>query len=242
MPEQMSLDSTLREMARGYMLKNKAVPIDPNDFKRNPDLWPRAVFINKITEGKPETIGRTRTVSVPLSHVGEGVYKGTLKDSTQIAGGYDVTVVYRHLGTVRTQSRPVWLKPGPIEQSLSTAEILEIKAADRAPQWLLRVYPVDAYGNAVVDAAMLKQVEVSIDGGHVDETPEIAFDSALQQVIIPEPDRAPKLTGAAIGGKELKIIEETPPAKLDRSLLIVILILIVLVLVVWRLRRKTPTA
>jgi Mg-chelatase subunit ChlD len=244
-PDQASLDTQLRRLARDYILNNKAIPIDPGDLKQNPDIWPRAAFINKVTDGKPESLARMRPVSVALSHAGDGVYEGSLKEGAQVAGMYNVSVSYSSEGIDRTQTRPVTLSPGTIEHSRSSAEIVEVKSAEGASQWLLRVYPVDKYDNAVSDPALLKQVEVSIDGGHVDKTPEIAFDGAFQQMVIPEPNRMPRLTSASIGGKKLKIIEEgKPPQEFDPKLLLFILILIVigLVLLVWFRRQQNPEA
>jgi len=200
-------------------------------------------LIKTITGGNPEGLLRTRPVSVALTHTGEGVYVGHLKDETKVAGIYNVSVSYNHEGTDRTHTRPVVLKPGAIEQSRSRAEIVEIKTAEGASQWLLRLYPVDRHGNAVLDTALLKQVEVSIDGGRVDKTPEIAFDSAFQQVVVAEPGRVPQLSSAAIGGKPLKIVgDDKPGTGFDAKLVILVLIVVGLALLIWFWGRQRPSA
>lgn len=238
-PAHVSLDSRLRQLSRDYILKNQAIPLDPADLKQNPDIWQRASFINKITGGKPESLVQTRPVSVALNHVGNGVYSGSLSNATKIAGVYKVTVNYSDQGISRTQSRPVWFKPGVIDQGRSRAEIVEIKPKDDATQWLLRVYPVDRFDNAITDTALLQQVKVSINDGHVDKAPELVFDSAFQQPVIAAPDRTPRLQSVSIGGKKLKIIEDVvPDEEREYGLIIIILILIALVLL-WLWRRRT---
>lgn len=242
-PAHISLDSKLRQLSRDYILKNQTLPLDPADLKQNPDIWQRASFISKITSGKPESLVQTRPVSVALNHVGDGVYSGSMKNATKITGAYTVTVNYSNQGINRTQSRPVWLKPGVIDQGRSYAEIVEIKPMGDATQWLLRVYPVDRFDNAITDTSLLQQVKVSINGGHVDKTPKVVFDSAFQQPIIAEPDSVPRLQSVSIGGKKLKIIEDDV---LDEDpgygLIIVITLILIALALAWLWRRRTQAS
>ncbi len=240
-PAQVSLDSRLRQLSRDYMLKNHAIPLDPSDLKQNPDIWQRASFIKKITGGKPESLVQTRPVSVALNHVGDGVYSGSLANDTKISGAYKVTVNYSDQGTNRTQSQPVWLKQGVIDQARSRAEIVEIKANDDTTQWLLRLYPVDRFDNAITDTSLLQQVEVSINGGHVDKAPEVVFDSAFQQPVIAASGSVPRLQSVSIGGEQLQIIADSVPDEDGGYGLIIIALLILIALVLaWFLwRRRT---
>lgn len=233
-PAQASLNTRLRQLSRDYISKNKAIPLDPGDLKKNPDIQPRSAFISKITGGKPESLHKSQSVSMPLKHIGDGVYSGTLEDANTIAGTYKVQVSFNGNDISRTQSIPLQLRADKIDYAKSTAQILEIKSKDEKSQWLLRVYPADRYGNAVTDTALAKRIKANIDGGHLDKAPSLVFDSTFQQQVIVEPNRKPRLISTSIDEKELGGIGFDD----GRILILLILILAIVILIWWWRRRK----
>jgi hypothetical protein len=255
MPAGASLNSKLRELSRKYILKNQAIPLDAADLKKNPDISPRASFVNKITQGKPESLHATKPVSVPLQHIGDGVYSGSLMNSTTVAGTYTVTINYKDQGIARTQSQPLLLRPGKFDPGRSTAEIVKVGTDDDSLQWLLRVYPVDRFNNAITDSSLLKQVEVNIDGGHVEKKPTVAFDSVFQQPVIVEAKKVPRLLNATIGGNTIEIIKDEtsgtdtdtgpgpePGSDQDYSQIVVIIMILLALALAWVWYRKTRNA
>jgi hypothetical protein len=204
-PEGASVDSTLRQLGRDYLVDTRRLPIDSAGLKSNPDVSTRAAFVKEVTGGEPWDVIRTRPVSVPLAHQGDGVYTGVLADANRISGTYSVTVAHEGGGHARTQTRQVRLGPGPVDNAKSNAEIYKVAAATGQVRWLLRAYPADRFGNAVTDAALLDGLSAEIRGGRLEADPQIAFDGALEQEVMPQPGRVPSLRGVALAGRPILV-------------------------------------
>lgn len=191
-PDKASLETKLRQASRDHMLRYKAIPIDPLELRKNPDISPRAAFIRKLTGSKQKTLVETRSITIPLQHDGNGFYSAILKDNTNIAGEYKVTVKCSDKKFHRIQSKQVRLRPGKIDPDKSFAEILEVRPVDKQSIWLLRAYPTDQFGNAITAPSLLRRMEVEVSGAKLVKKPEIAFDSTFQQQLTILPGQWPK--------------------------------------------------
>lgn len=210
-PVKASLETTLRQASRDYVLKYKKPPVDPTVLKRNPDISPRAAFIRKITGDKQELLVKTRSINVPLQHTGNGFYSGVLKGAyTTTAGVYRVTVKCSEKRFHRNFSRQLRLHPGKIDPTRSFSEILEVKSIKGQSTWLLRIYPADKFGNAITATSLVDQVKVKVKGAELVKKPEIIYDSAIQQQLRVSLRPKPKLEMVKIGDEEMKIMEADP--------------------------------
>jgi hypothetical protein len=205
-PADSSLDTKLRLAAREHMLRYGTWPIDPMQLRKDPDMDPRAAFVHKITDGQQHKLMKTRVVKVELHHQADGTYTGVLKDDTQIAGEYKVTLTYRDERADRVQSKSVRLAPASIDYQRSFAELLVLKGTrDERPRWVVRIYPVDEFGNAISNRSLMRDLQVIVKGAELVKKPRVAFDSAIEQWLRVPTRQAPVLERVSIGGKDLRI-------------------------------------
>ena len=205
-PVDSSLDTKLRQAARAHMLRYGTLPIDPMQLRKDPDMDPRAAFVHKITDGQQHKLMKTRDVKVALHHEADGTYSGVLEEDTKVAGEYKVTVTYRNEKADRVQSKSVRLAPAAIDYERSFAELLVLKGKrDDRPRWVVRVYLVDGFGNAISDRSLLRDLRVSVRGAEPDKKPRVAFDSAIEQWLRVSARLTPVLEAVKIGGKDLRI-------------------------------------
>jgi hypothetical protein len=204
-PVNTSLATRLRQASRDYMLKHKRIPVDPVELKKHPDISPRAAFIRKITGEKQEPLVKTRSIDVPLQHKGNGIYSGMLKgDYTTIAGQYRVTVKCNEKRFHRTFSKQVRLDPGKIDYGKSFAEMLMVKSEERESIWMLRVYPVDRFGNAITAPSLVERVKIAVKNARIFKKAEISL-GAFQRELSVSPGQKPVLNMVTIDGNRLKI-------------------------------------
>lgn len=209
-PVDASLDTKLRNAAREYILKYKTMPVDRLVLKKNPDISLRAALIHKITDGRPETLVKKRSITVPLKYDGDGFYSGSLKDNTTVAGDYTATVKCSEEKFDRVQSRQIRLRPGKLDPGRSFSEILQAKTVDGRPLWLLRTYPADRYGNAITAPSLVDQMTARVKGAKLVKKPTIIYDGSFQQRLRVLPRQKPKLEMMKIGREEIRIQKEKP--------------------------------
>lgn len=213
-PADSSLETKLRQAARKHMMRYGTLPIDPVQLRKEPDIDPRAAFVHKITDGQQHKLMTTRAVKVELHHETDGTYKGVLKDATQIAGEYKVTLTYRDEKADRVQSKSVRLAPASIDYERSFAELLALKGPrDERSHWLVRVYLMDGFGNAISNRSLMRDLEIWVRGAELDEKPRVAFDSAFEQPLRVIARRMPVLERVSVGGKDLRIVQTKGVAK-----------------------------
>jgi hypothetical protein len=205
-PVKVSFDTRLRQAARDYIKKYKALPIDQSVLQENRDVSVRAAFIHKISDGNPDQLVATRPITVPLFHDGNGYYSGVLKgDQATIAGQYNVTVKCGEAKFHRNYSRPLKLQPATVDFEKSFAEIVKLKAKDKPAAYLLRTYPTDRFGNAVIEPSLLYQLKAKVSGADLDKEPAIAFDGTYQQELKVSAGQTPTLQKVQIGDQQVKI-------------------------------------
>lgn len=205
-PADSSLNTKLRQAARKHMLRYGTLPIDPMQLRKNPDMNPRAAFVHKITDGQQHKLMKTRIVKVALHHKADGTYTGVLTDDTKVAGEYKVTLTYRDERADRVQSKPVRLAPATIDYRRSFAELLALKGMrEDRPRWVVRVYLVDKFGNAISNRSLMRDLRVSVKGAKLVKKPLVAFDSAFEQWLRVPGRLMPVLERVSIGGKDLRI-------------------------------------
>ncbi len=213
-PLQSSLATTLRKASRDYIKKHGTLPVKVQNQTVKPaasaaDTSLKGLFINKITDGKPATLIRTKTVTVPLTPTGDGGYTGVLSGQhTRIAGQYTVTVVCRDRENLRNFSKQLRMSPGAVDYKKSFAELAKLKTQKENPVWVLRTYPTDTYGNAVTDPSLLQKMTVKLKGAQTAEPFKIGFDSTFQRLLTVTPGKTPKLKSLKIGEKKIKVVKK----------------------------------
>jgi hypothetical protein len=146
---------------------------------------------------------KTRSINVPLKHTGNGFYSGVLdRDNTTTAGLYRVTVKCSERRFHRNFSRQLRLHPGKIDYRKSSAEILMVKSEEQKPIWMLCVYPVDRFGNAITAPSLIKRVQAKVRGASMYKRPEIVFGTFQQQLRV-YPGQKPVLAMVTIDGQRL---------------------------------------
>jgi hypothetical protein len=70
--------------------------------------------------------------------------------------------------------------------------------------YLLRVCPVDRFGNAITDPSLLERITSEVTGVQPSRRPEIVFGS-YQQELRGDPDKEPTLVTVTIDGRKMKI-------------------------------------
>ncbi len=169
-------------------------------LKKKLDISPRAAFIKKITGDEQEPLVNTRSINVPLQHTGNGFYSGVLDRAyTSTAGQYRVTVKCSERRFHRNFSRQLRLHPGKIDYGKSFAEILMVKSEEEKSIWMLCVYPVDRFGNAITAPSLIKRVKAQVKGASMYKRPEIVFGTFQQQLRVP-PGQKPVLVMVTIDG------------------------------------------
>ena len=199
-----SFDSRLRQEARNLYQRGRP-PIDPSRAN-NPDLSPRAAFVQTISNGRQHTLAKTRLIKVPLRQEADGTYTGILSKDTETAGEYKVTVTFHGAGADRVQTTSVRLAPAGLDARKAFAELISL--ADRSPesrQWLVRLYPADRFGNAITDRSLLTDLRISLRGAELHDKPGIAFDSAIEQPLRVPAGQRPVLDSVKLGGQEIRI-------------------------------------
>ncbi len=205
MPVDSSFETKLRQAARNHMLRYKTIPVDLGELKEFPDASPHAVFIRKMTDQRPELLIKTRSMDIQLEHKGNGFYSGLLKgDFTTTAGQYTVTVKCGEKKFHRTFSKQLRLYPGKVNHEKSFAEILRVKSITRDPIWLLRIYPVDQFDNAITTPLLVERVKAVVKDTRMFKKTEIAF-GAFQQELSVLPGQKPLLIRVTIDGNRVKV-------------------------------------
>ncbi len=206
-PARVSFETLLRKFARELILQTGRLPLDPEWREKSKDLTPRELFLKSLGDRRRELdeLAKTRTVEIALEQTGPGVYSGVLEQVTQIAGEYKVSVEYSTEKADRTWSESVRLRPGRLDPDRSSGELVVVKDASGKATWLLRVYPADTFGNALVSQAAVAGLEAVIDGAKPEGKPVVAFDSAVEQQLKVDGRRRPVLKRLTIGGKEIPI-------------------------------------
>jgi len=207
-PVQASLETIVQREFRNYILKIRALPVDPIVLKENPDISLRSAFLRQIAGPGQESLVKTKGVSLPLQPDGKGYYTGTLKEEfSTVAGEYLVTVTAADRGSHRYFTRQVRLNSGELNYDNSFAELVKVKT-DRAEaiSWLLQVYAVDRFGNAVTTPSLLDRVKAKVSGSLL-QRPEIVF-GCLQYQLSVEEGQMPVLKSVTLDGKEIKIREK----------------------------------
>jgi hypothetical protein len=204
-----SLETKVRDAYRKHILRYNKSPVDPKVLKKYPDISPRAVFIRKLTgddQGQKPLV-RTRTVRVPLRHVGKGFYSGVLsKDFTTTAGEYTVTVKGSGVAYQRVFSRQVQLNPGPIDYEKSFGEIAMLKSAVKKSIYLLRVYAADRFGNAITRPSLADRIKADVKDAQLFREPSISF-GAMQRELTVSPGKRPVLDRVRIDNQKVKVID-----------------------------------
>jgi len=204
-PVEASLETILRDASRDYMLIYRRPPVEPAELDRNPDISSRGLFIQKIMGDRREPLVYSRSVNVSLEHTGNGFYSGVLDNAyTTTAGVYQVTVKCSERRFDRNFSRELRLDPGRIDYEGSYAEILMLRQTEDEQLYLLRVYPVDRFGNAITDPSLLERVKAEVRGVSLSERPEIVFGSFQQELRVPF-GKEPTLVKVTIDDREVKI-------------------------------------
>jgi hypothetical protein len=206
-PSKRSFRTSLREASRKYLLEHKTFAVDPVALKEHPDLSRGAVLIQRLAQGRPEAWLETRSVDVPLKHEGDGYYSGVLKANTEIAGTYEITVEASGRKYDRVVSKYVRLHAAKMDPSKSFAEIIEMKAADGSPTWLVRSYPTDRFGNAVTAPSLAGRMKVGLKGAEPIKGAVLGLDGAFEQHLRVLPRQRPE---AVIEMDEAKIKVRTP--------------------------------
>lgn len=203
-PVEASLETMLRQASRDYMLKYKTTPIDPSVLKKKPDISPRSAFIRKITGDEQEPLVKTRSINVPLQHTGNGFYSSVLDRAyTTTAGQYRLTVKCSERRFHRNFSRQLRLYPGKIDYGKSFAEILMVRSIEKKPIWMLCVYPVDRFGNAITAPSLVERVKAKVKGASMFKKPEIIFGTFQQQLRV-SPRQKPVLVMVTIDGHRVR--------------------------------------
>lgn len=205
-PVDTSLATRLRKLGRTHLLRRQASPLDPDFTEKHADLDPRSAFVHRVSDGQQQRLVKTRTVEVSLEPRRDGSYAGELDARyTRTAGVYEVTVSHRGEKADREYSRSLRLEPARLDPSETFAELVAVKTRTGGRQWRVRVYPTDAFGNALTDRALRGELRVEVRGARPAGKPEIDFDGALVQPLYVEPGQRPVLTGAALGGRRLPL-------------------------------------
>lgn len=208
-PAGSSLDSRLRQEAR-TRLQRGTRPFDPAPTGSS-DLSPRAAFVQAISNGRQQTLAKTRLIEVPLRQEADGSYSGVLSQPTEIAGEYKITVTYHTASADRVQTTSVRLAPAALDPGKSFAELISFAGrAGDGRQWFARFYPADRYGNAITDRSLLGDLRFSVRGGELRDTPGIAFDSAVEQPLRATSGRRPVLDSVRLHGEDVRIERPLP--------------------------------
>ena len=198
-----SMEGVLLKAARAHMVRAKTPPVDPKVLAGNPDVTARSVFIDRIKTETQQPLVKTRTVEVPLKHIGKGIYKGVLKENyTTVAGKYNITVTCIEKTYQRNYTKHLRLRPGKLDFNKSSYDILPLKT-NVGESWLFCVYPSDKFGNPITCPSLTKRIKANLVLGQKFSTPEIVFGTFQQKLSVPRGQK-PKLTKVTLDGRLIK--------------------------------------
>ena len=203
-PAGASLDSRLQRAVRQQLLRGRVHPLLAKEPRRG-DLSPRAAFIDRLTDNRPHLFAASKLVDVELEPRDDGTWVGWFKEPVDVAGVYTVTVAHRGEKADREVSQSVQLVADELDFRRSFAELLELERPNASGQrWLVRFYPTDRSGNAIVDPKLLRQLKVTVRGARSATKPSYADDSAVE-VWFDVRQRRPSLDSVTLAGEEIRI-------------------------------------
>lgn len=200
-----SLNTKIRDTYRAHVLKYKTSPVSPIVLKRNPDISARGAFTAKLRGDSRKPLVRTREVQVTMHRIGRGHYEGVLKENyTTTSGEYTVTVKSSGRTHDRVYSKQVMMRPAEIDYKKTFGEVMVMKTLRTKSVHLLRVYPTDRFGNAIMHPSFKDRIQTNVKNADKFRKAKFSF-GAFQRTLSVKAGKTPILERIRIDGRQVKV-------------------------------------